>query len=103
VTSTLVGAGGTPRYVIGTVNTAEFFVTAAISATFVIALATGHWADAGDLTENATAVAGLVIGGLCAAPLAGYVVKRVSHRSLGIAVGSLVLILVIYQTMRLIG
>jgi hypothetical protein len=31
------------------------------------------------------------------------VVKRVPHSSLGIAVGSLVLILVIYQTMRLIG
>jgi uncharacterized membrane protein YfcA len=103
VTSTLVGAGGTPRYVIGTVNTAEFFVTAAISAAFVVALVTGHWADAGDLMDNATAVAGLVVGGLCAAPLAGYVVKRVSHRSLGIAVGALVLILVVYQTIRLIG
>jgi uncharacterized membrane protein YfcA len=44
VTSTLVGAGGTPSYVIGTVNTAEFFVTAAISATFVIA---GHWPTPG--------------------------------------------------------
>ena len=32
----------------------------AISATFVIALVTGHWADAGDLTENATAVAGII-------------------------------------------
>ena len=103
VTSTLVGAGGTPRYVVGTVNAAEFFVTAAISATFVVALVTGHWADAGDLTENATAVAGLILGGLCAAPLAGYVVKRVSHRSLGIAVGVLVLLLVVYQTVRLLG
>lgn len=103
VTTTLVGAGGQPRYVIGTVNTAEFLVTAAVSATFVVALATGHWDDAGDLTENATAVAGLVVGGLCAAPLAGYVVKRISPRTLGIAVGTLVLILVVYQTVRLLG
>jgi uncharacterized protein len=103
VTTTLVGAGGQPRYVIGTVNTAEFLVTAAVSATFVAALLTGHWEDAGDLTENATAVAGLIVGGLCAAPLAGYVVKRISPRTLGIAVGALVLILVVYQAARLLG
>jgi uncharacterized membrane protein YfcA len=41
VTSTLIGAGGQPRYVIGTVNAAEFLVTLAISASFVIALLTG--------------------------------------------------------------
>ncbi|HUW73001.1 MAG TPA: TSUP family transporter [Methyloceanibacter sp.] len=103
VTTTLVGAGGQPRYVIGTVNTAEFLVTAAVSATFIAALLTGHWDDAGDLTENATAMAGLIVGGLLAAPLAGYVVKRISPRMLGIGVGALVLILVAYQTVRLIG
>ena len=103
VTTTLVGAGGQPRYVIGTVNTAEFLVTAAVSATFIAALLTGHWDDAGDLTENATAVAGLIVGGLLAAPLADYVVKRISPRMLGIGVGALVLILVAYQTVRLIG
>jgi uncharacterized membrane protein YfcA len=103
VTTTLVGAGGQPRYVIGTVNTAEFLVTAAVSATFLGALLTGHWSDAGELTNNATAVLGLVVGGLAAAPVAGYVVKRVSPRSLGLAVGALVLLLVAYQSMRLIG
>lgn len=103
VSSTLVGAGGQPRYVIGTVNTAEFLVTASISATFVIALVTGHWQDAADLTQNATAVAGLVVGGLCAAPFAGYAVKTVAPRTLGIAVGVLVLTLVVYQTLRLLG
>jgi uncharacterized membrane protein YfcA len=103
VTTTLVGAGGQPRYVIGTVNTAEFLLTAAVSATFVAALLTGHWEDAGDITKNATAVAGLIVGGLCAAPLAGYVVKRVSPRALGVAVGVLVLVLVAYQAMRLLG
>lgn len=103
VTTTLVGAGGQPRYVIGTVNTAEFVLTTAVSAAFLAALLTGHWEDAGDLTQNATAVAGLIVGGLCAAPLAGYVVKRISPRTLGVAVGTLVLILVVYQTLRLLG
>ena len=103
MTTTLVGAGGQPRYVVGTVNPAEFLLTAAISATFIAALLTGHWEDAGDITENATAVAGLIIRGLLAAPLAGYVVKRISARTLGIAVGAIVLILAIYQTMKLLG
>ncbi len=103
VSTTLVGAGGQPRYVIGTVNTAEFLVTASISATFVIALVTGHWEDAGDLTKNVAAVAGLIVGGLCAAPLAGYAVKTIAPRTLGIAVGVLVLVLVAYQVVRLIG
>jgi uncharacterized membrane protein YfcA len=101
VTSSLVGAGGAPRFVIGTVNTAEFLLTAAISAAFAVALFSGHWSNAGHVTETATAVAGLIVGGLIAAPVAGYAVKRVEPRHLGIAVGLLVLLLVVYQTVRL--
>ena len=40
VTSTLLGRGHTPRYVIGSVNSAEFVVTVAISLTFIISLLT---------------------------------------------------------------
>ena len=35
VTSTLLGHGTTPRFTIGSVNFAEFFVTVTISATFL--------------------------------------------------------------------
>ena len=38
VTSTLVGAGHVPRYVVGSVNLTEFFVTFAASATFIVTL-----------------------------------------------------------------
>ena len=38
VTSTLVGAGHVPRYVVGSVNLTEFFVTFATSATFIVTL-----------------------------------------------------------------
>ena len=55
VSSTLVGAGAEPRRAIGTANTAEFFLTVAISATFVWALVTGHWRDAEALTAHARA------------------------------------------------
>jgi uncharacterized protein len=102
VTTGLVGTGGAPREMIGTVNTVEFFLTVAISAAFVVALLTGHWEDAGDLTSHLLAVAGLIVGGVIAAPLAGYVTKIIPQRQLMIAVGTLVCLLAIYQTSRLL-
>ena len=101
VTTGLVGSGGAPREMIGTVNTAEFFLTFAVSLAFVLALLTGHWEDAGGLVQYASAVAGLIVGGVLAAPLAGYVTKILPQRVLMLLVGVLVSALGIYQTARL--
>lgn len=101
VSSTLVGAGAEARRAIGTANTAEFFLTVAISATFVWALVTGHWKDADALTNHASAVAGLVVGGLLAAPFAGYITKAVPQRALTYAVGGLLLCLATFQGLQL--
>lgn len=102
VTTGLVGTGGVPRDVIGTVNTAEFFLTAAVSAAFLTALLTGHWEDAGDLTKYGWAVGGLIVGGVLAAPLAGYVTKVLPQRVLMVMVGSLITLVAVYQTWRLL-
>jgi uncharacterized membrane protein YfcA len=103
VSSTMVGAGHDPRKAIGTVNTAEFFLTVAISATFVWALVTGHWEEAGALENHAAAVAGLVVGGLIAAPFAGLIVKKVPRKALTYAVGGLLLFLAAFQAAQLAG
>lgn len=103
VSSTLVGAGAEARRAIGTANTAEFFVTVAITATFVWALVTGHWRDADALENHFTAVAGLVAGGLLAAPFAGLITKRVPQRALTYGVGGLLLILAGFQGLQLAG
>jgi uncharacterized membrane protein YfcA len=103
VTPSLIGAGGQPRYVIGTVNAAEFVVTVAISMSFVLALLTGHWDEAGSLLESFSAVAGLVVGGLIAAPLAGIAVKTLPARPLTGLVGVLVLILAAVQTYQMVA
>jgi len=103
VTSTLVAAGQEPRRAIGTANTAEFFLTVAISATFVWALVTGHWAEAGALENHAAAVGGLVAGGLLAAPFAGLIVKKVPRKVLTYAVGLLLLALAAFQGLQLAG
>lgn len=103
VTSTLLGSGGAPRYVIGTVNAAEFFLTTAISATFLIALLSGHWQEGNGALEHVSAVAGLVVGGVLAAPLAGLVTRRLQPKLLMIVVGVLVIGLAGWQTWQLLA
>jgi uncharacterized protein len=100
VTTGLVGSGGAPREMIGTVNTVEFFLTASVSAAFLTALLTGHWAEAEGLATYAWAVAGLVVGGVAAAPLAGYAVTIIPQKYLMVAVGVLISLLAVYQTYR---
>lgn len=84
VTSTMVASGHPPRYTIGSVNTAEFFVTIVQSMTFALFLGVGeYWKY----------IVGLAIGGMIAAPLAAYFCQRVSDKKLLLIVGSLIIIL----------
>lgn len=101
VTSSMIGSGQEPRKAIGTVNTAEFFLTVAVSATFVWALVSGHWSEAEGLKNHAAAVAGLVVGGMIAAPFAGLIVKKVPRKVLTYAVGILLVGLAIFQGVNL--
>lgn len=103
VTTGLLGFGGTPRYVIGTVNASEFLITLSVSLTFLFALLSGHWEEAGELTENLYAVAGLVIGGVAAAPLAGLFVRKLKEIVLLRLVGTLIVLLAGWQTAQLLG
>lgn len=91
VTTQLLSGGHTPRIVIGTVNTAEFLVTAAISATFAWALASGRLEVVGGIAFFATIVGGLVLGGVMAAPFAGKITKVAPARALMGAVGVVVI------------
>jgi uncharacterized membrane protein YfcA len=103
VTSAMVGSGAEPRISIGTANTAEFFVSAAISASFLATLLTGHWDNVEGMRTHGYAVLGLIAGGLAAAPLAGYAVRIVPTRGLTYVVGVLVVILAGYQTAQQLG
>ncbi|HEX5775091.1 MAG TPA: sulfite exporter TauE/SafE family protein [Caulobacteraceae bacterium] len=101
VTSSLVGSGAAPRQAVGTANTAEFLVTVAVSAAFLTALLTGNWKEADGISEHITAVAGLIMGGLLAAPFAGLITKKIPVRTFTWAVGALVVGLAVYQALRL--
>jgi uncharacterized membrane protein YfcA len=83
VASRLIGSGGTPRFVIGSVNCAEFFLTVTISITFFATIGLELW----------PVITGLVIGGVLAAPIGAIAAARIPARPLMIMVGCLVSIL----------
>lgn len=102
VTSSLLGAGGEPRYVVGSVNAAEFFVSVAVSAAFLTAILSGHWDDLTELQNNGAAIGGLIAGGLVAAPFAGYILKLIERKLMMQLVGCLVLGLALWQFIQLV-
>lgn len=84
VTTTLVARGNNARVSIGTVNFSEFFVTLAQSITFVLTLPFGdYW----------QVIAGLLSGGMLAAPLAAYLTKRLPLKFLIVMVALIIIVL----------
>jgi uncharacterized membrane protein YfcA len=73
-----------PRKVIGSVDTAEFAVSAAASLGFLVGIGAAgiHWGYA----------IALLVGGLIAAPLAALLVKVAPAHLLGVAVGGLIVL-----------
>lgn len=78
VTSNLLVQGAEPRRVIGTVNASEFFLTTAISATFIWQLG---------ISDLLGATLGLLIGGVAAAPMGAVAARHVPAKQLLILVG----------------
>lgn len=81
VTSSLLGQGATPRYTIGSVNFAEFFVTLTISTTFFLTVGLSLW----------PIILGLIIGGVIAAPFAALAAKHVPAKVLMVVVGCVII------------
>lgn len=78
VTSNLLVQGAEPRKVVGTVNSVEFFLTLAVSATFIWHLG---------FDDIAGATLGLLIGGVMAAPIGAFMAKRFSPKLMLVLVG----------------
>lgn len=82
VTSTLISKRKNPRFVIGSVCLAEFFVVLTSSITFFILLRNLPLMD----------IAGMIFGGIIAAPIAARLVGKLPIKAMFIAVGSLVIL-----------
>lgn len=90
VTTTLIGTGQDPRMTIGSVNLAEFFLTFVSAIAFAVLVGDGPW----------PIVAGLVLGGLFAAPFAAYLTSRLKTKALLVLVGSVISIVSLYNLYR---
>ena len=82
-----------PKKAIGSVNFAEFFVTLAISITFFLSLPNIDW----------SIVIPMIFGGVISAPIAAHVTKKLSYRTLGIAVGTLIAMLSLRTILMTLG
>jgi len=83
VASTLLARGSHVRMTVGTVNAVEFFVTLTASIVFFLTLGLANW----------NIILGLAIGGVAAAPIGAYAVKKVPVRPLLFFVGLLIIFL----------
>ncbi|HEY9560979.1 MAG TPA: sulfite exporter TauE/SafE family protein [Anseongella sp.] len=92
VTSNLINQGQDPRQAIGTVNTAEFFVTYFATAVFIFYLGVDHW----------QILLGLIAGGILAAPLGAYLASKMKKRVLSILVGTLIVLTSGYTILNVI-
>ena len=94
VTSNLLVQGAEVRRTVGTVNSAEFLVTLAISATFVSTIG---------LEAFTTVTAGLLLGGLLAAPLGALAVRVLPMKGLMLMVGVVLTATSLFSLVRALG
>lgn len=80
VTTSLLGSGQDPRRTIGSVNAAEFFLAIAGGVSFAVMGSFTVW----------TTIAGLIFGGVFAAPLAAVLTKYAPTKVLLVIVGLLI-------------
>jgi uncharacterized membrane protein YfcA len=95
VTSNLLIQGSPPRQTIGTVSATEFFLTVAISATFLI-----HIGMEGLTPDVLKPMLGLLIGGVVAAPFGALVAKKVPTRGLLLMVGAVLTLTSAYSVWK---
>jgi uncharacterized protein len=91
VTSNLLIQGSSPRMTVGTVNTTEFFLTTAVSITFITQIG---------FEAFTAATLGLLMGGLLAAPLGAYLAKRIPPQRLMLMVGVILTITSLFSLYR---
>lgn len=88
VTTTLITKGRSPRFVIGSVSLAEFFVTLGSAFAFFMMLGVTHWQT----------IVGLILGSLIAAPVAAKLAGKLPRKASFILLG----ILVIFWSSRIL-
>ncbi len=92
VTSNLISKGNAPKEAIGTVNTAEFFVSFFSTGVFMLFIDLDAW----------QAIVGLILGGIFAAPLGAFLVRLFKPKTIMVTVGILVIALNIWGLAKIL-
>ncbi|OYX24101.1 MAG: ABC transporter permease [Flavobacteriales bacterium 32-35-8] len=92
VTSNLINKGNTPSAVIGTVNTAEFFVTYFTAGILIYFTGIQSW----------QIILGLILGGILAAPLGAYITKILPSKTMMIMVGVLIILTSLFNLSKIL-
>ena len=87
INTTLIARGNAPKQTIGTVSMAEFFVTMAQSIVFFSLIGLCHW----------NIIFGLIIGGICAAPLSAYMCKKINTKLLMFVIAIVIISMNLYS------
>lgn len=82
VTSNLIRQGNTPKVIIGTVNTAEFFVTYFSAGILIYFTGINSW----------QIILGLIVGGTLAVPFGAYITKKIPAKTMMVIVGILIVL-----------
>jgi len=90
VSSTLIASGRHPKYTIGSVNLAEFFISLSSSLTFIFVIGFSQW----------QVILGLILGGIVAAPIAARLSSKLPVKALMIMVG---IVVILASLKKLIG
>lgn len=93
VTSNLIDKGNSPKEVIGTVNTAEFFVTFFSTGVFIFFIGINAWKP----------VLGLILGGVIAAPIGAYIIRFIPPKTIMRLVGILIILTSSYTILKTLG
>ncbi len=93
VTGSLIGRGMESRFVIGTSNAAEFFITSVITVTFLGTIGLELW----------PMITGLIIGGVVAAPFGAHLTRQIPDQALMILVGVVIMILSVRNFVHYLG
>lgn len=87
VTSNILHQGNNPRETIGTVSTAEFFVTFFSTGIFLMFVGVESW----------SLVMALILGGVIAAPLGAWYASKISRKWLMLLTGGVIIIVSLYS------
>lgn len=87
VNTTLIAQGNSPKRIIGTTSVAEFFVTVTQSMMLFSFIGLYYW----------EIIFGLIVGGVCAAPISAYICQKIHTKLLMFVVAVVIIIMNLFN------